>query len=168
MRTASIATLVCLLWSVPAGAQAKPDFSGTWVEDETARKVSPPASNSGGAKSLALPPSDTVIRHTPAALTIERTFMSSTIRYVYALDGTESVNHNGANTQTTRSRWDGGKLITEGTSYSSTSQGEFTWRYREVRWLDAKRAMVVETTNTDEAGKTSMVTCVFRQKRSKR
>jgi hypothetical protein len=99
---------------------------------------------------------------------MERKLMSSTIRFVYALDGTESVNRNGANTHTTRSRWEGERLVTEGTSFSKTSHGEVTRQFAEVRWLEPNGAMVVETTNKDEAGQTSTVTSVFWRKRQKR
>jgi hypothetical protein len=144
---------------------AQPDFSGTSVEDVSARKTTLAAATARG-KSMALPPGETVVRQTAATLTIEEGFMSRVIRYVYRLDGAESENHNGANTQTTKSAWDGRKLVTRGTSFSVTNQGESTWEYKEVRWLDTSGAMVTETTHKDEAGKVNVVTRVFRKKKS--
>lgn len=156
------ACLPCVL----ALAQAHPDFSGTWVEDESARKTTNPAPNSGrsGGKSMALPPMDLVVTQTAAALTSERKFMSQVIRYVYQLDGKESVNRNGANTLTTKSAWDGQKLVTDGTSFSVTSAGESLWIVKESRWLDKSGAMVTETSYKDEAGKVNVVTQVYRRK----
>jgi len=157
-----LCTLAFVLLSlVPPVAPPPPDFSGTWVEDRTARKPSS-APASGG--SLALPESDTVIRQTPTSIAIETRPMSAVIRYVYALDGTESVNHNGANTLTTRTRWDGQVLVTEGTSFSVTSQGESTWTYRESRRLDRRVAMIVDLSYTDAAGKVTASTRTFVKK----
>src|SRR6185503_13897469 len=118
MRTA-LATLVMLILlpSRLALAQRPPDFSGTWVEDEGARKTTFPVRNAG-AQAMTLPPADTVVTQTAATLTTERKVMSQVIRYAYRLDGRESVNRNGANTLTTKSAWEGRKLVTQGTSFS--------------------------------------------------
>jgi hypothetical protein len=156
-------TLAFLPAAVPR-APSHPDFSGTWVEDESARKSTLPVADSGGQKAMTLPPADTVLTQTSAALTSERKVMSQIVRYVYQLDGKESVNHNGANTQTTKSAWDGRKLVTQGTSFSVTSAGESLWQFKETRWLDPSGAMVTETTNKDEAGTVTAVTRVFRRK----
>jgi len=151
-----------LSFAAPA-AQTTPTFSGTWTEDVSLRQTTmkPPA---GGAKSMIAPDTDLVVVQSAATLTTERKFMTQVIRYVYQLDGKESVNRNGANTQTTKSHWDGKKLVTEGTSYSVTSQGDSTWIYREVRSIDAKGRMVVETTTTDEAGVKNITVRVFTRK----
>src|SRR3954462_909819 len=167
MRTVGVSVvlivLIALATQTQAHAQPRPNFAGTWVEDASARKTTYPTPPPGD-KTKTLPPMDTVVKQTAADLTIERTFMSIVARYIYKLDGSESVNHNGANTLTTRSKWDGAKLVTEGTSFSATSAGEFLWQYREVRSLDRFGAMVVETTTTDEAGKVNVVTQVYRRK----
>ena len=156
--------LVSVLTLVFPSFQAAPDFSGTWVEDASLRQttIKPPAGS--GPRAMAAPASDLVVTQTPTTLTSERRFMTQVIRHTFKLDGKESVNLNGANTQTTRSHWDGKKLVTEGTSYSVTSQGEFTWIYREVHSLDANGRMVIEVTTTDEAGVKNVVTRVFNKK----
>ena len=160
-----VATFTLMVLGTPlAGQSSHPDFSGTWVEDEAARKTTFPTT-SGGGKAMTVPLGDTVVKQTPAAVTIERSVMSIVVRHVYNLDGTESVNHNGANTMTTKSAWEGQKLVTRGTSFSVTSQGESTWEYTEARWLDKSGAMVTETTYKDDAGKVNVVTQVFRRKR---
>jgi hypothetical protein len=155
--------IVVVLSLITPNVQTAPDFSGTWTEDVSQRRTTYKAP-AGGAKSMVAPDSDLVVKQTPATLTSERTFMTQVIRYVFRLDGQESVNLNGANTQTTRSHWDGKKLVTEGTSYSVTSQGESTWIYREVHSINAKRQMVIEVTTTDEAGVKNVVTRVFNKK----
>ena len=156
--------LVSVLIVVMPLVQAAPNFSGAWVEDASLRQttVKPPAGS--GPRSLVAPDSDLVVTQTSTTLTSERKFMTQVIRHVFRLDGNESVNLNGANTQTTKSHWDGRRLVTEGTSYSVTSQGESTWIYREVRSLDAKGRMVIEVTTTDEAGVKNVVTRVFNKK----
>jgi len=155
--------LVSVLSLAAPALQATPDFSGTWVEDASLRQTTlkPPA---GGPKAMVAPDMDLVVTQTPATLTSEMKFMTQVIRYVFKLDGKESVNLNGANTQTTKSRWDGKKLVTEGTSYSVTSQGESTWIYREVHSINPKGQMVIEVTTTDEAGIKNVVTRVFNKK----
>jgi hypothetical protein len=165
MRIARLA-LVTLVLLRPAStiAQSHPDFSGTWVEDESARKTTMAVPNQGG-KAMTLPPRDTVVTQSAATLTTEQTFMSQVVRYVYRLDGKESVNHNGANTLTTKSGWEEKKLVTQGTSFSVTSAGESLWLVKETRWLDPSGAMVVDTSYKDEAGKTDTTTRVFRKKK---
>jgi hypothetical protein len=158
--------LLALVLSAPslASAQGHPNFSGTWVEDESARKTTWPVPDANAPKSRPLPPADLVVTQTDATLTTERKFMQSAVRYVYKLDGSESVNRNGANTTTTKSTWNGQTLVTQGTSFSVTSAGESLWIVTETRWLDKSGAMVTETTHKDEDGKVNVVTQVYRKK----
>jgi hypothetical protein len=156
--------LLALVSAVALSSQAHPDFSGTWVEDEAQRKTTL-AAPANGAKSAALPPVDTVITQTPTSITIEQSFMGHLVRYAYKLDGSESVNHNGANTTTTKSVWEGATLVTTGTSFSVTSQGESNWVITERRSLDKKGTLTVDTTYKDDAGKTDHVTRVFQRKK---
>lgn len=158
--------LVWVLLLSIAGAQAKPDFSGVWTMDmsllKTTIKVDPKM------KQTALPPMPVTIRQSAETIDIENAppFPDfKPVRHIYSLAGKESVNRNGANTQTTRSRWEGSKLITEGTSFSETSQGEFLWKMIETRWLDEKGRMIVETRTTDEAGTLNVVTKTFDKKK---
>jgi len=148
---------------VPALAQTHPDFSGTWVEDVALRKTTRVVAQGGGG-SRALPPLDTVVRQSATELVTERTFMGHTVRHAYRLDGRESVNRNGAVTETTKTRWEGARLITEGSSFQVTSAGESSWEHKEVRWLEKSGAMVTEMTTKDEAGKVDVVTQTFRRK----
>ena len=104
------------------------------------------------------------ITQTADQLTIEERFMDQVTRFVYHFDGRENRNRTGAQIHTTRSRWEGGKFVTEGTIYQVTSQGEESWKLREVRWLSPKGEMVVERTQLDEDGKPRTVTLVFRNR----
>ncbi|HXT28274.1 MAG TPA: hypothetical protein VN716_03315 [Vicinamibacterales bacterium] len=157
-------TLLALVNQV-AAQPALPDFSGTWVEDEAARKTTFPTTPGGGARAMTAAPSDTVVKQTPATVTIERSFMSIVVRHVYNLNGTDSVNHNGANTMTTKSAWEGQTLVTQGTSFSVTSAGESNWIVKERRSLDKTGPMIVEMTYKDDSGKVDTTTRVFRRKK---
>ena len=165
MHLRAVCTVVAVAFifgpATGAGAQARPNFTGTWIEDEAQRKTPnavPPAGVSAGVA----PNVQTVITQTAATITIDRKW-KALVRYVYDLNGKEIVNHNGANTQTTRSRWEGMKLVTEGTSFSVTSQGESNWKFRDVRWLTAKGEMAVERAHVDEDGQVNTVLQVFRR-----
>ena len=126
--------------------QAKPDFSGSWKQVDL--KVTPPPSDTSGA----LPPGITVIRQTATTIAIEREAFGDPIVYTFALDGSDSKNASGAMTMTTRTRWEGDRLVTEGTSVSVTSQGRSVWKIKEVRYFDARKAHIVERSFTDSGG----------------
>lgn len=161
-----MSALLLSLATVSLTAQGRPDFSGTWIEDESLREVTRKV-ETGGAQAKGLPARPITIKQTADTLAIEHEppFPGwKPVRHVYNLAGRESVNHNGANTRTTRSRWEGSKLVTEGTSFSETSQGEFTWKYLETIWLDSKGRLITETRTTDEAGKTHVVRRTYRKK----
>ena len=158
-------TAMVLVATVGAGAQAKVDFSGVWIHNEgllkTTHKVDP------AAKSMGLKPPPITITHSTASLVIQHDPPMpgwKAQRYVYDLAGKKSVNYNGANILTTVSRWDGTKLVNEGTSYSETSQGESTLKWRETMSLDGKGRLLVETRTTDEAGTTHVVTQTYDRK----
>lgn len=164
LATIVVASALSVSGPMPS-AQKAPDFSGTWTEDTSQRKSTELPAAGDARKSAALPPADMIVRHTAETFTHEQTFMSQVVRYTYRLDGKESVNHNGANTQTTRTRWEGSRLISEGTSYSVTSAGESSWQFKETRWLNPKGQLVVETIHKDDAtGKVLTVTRVWSKK----
>jgi hypothetical protein len=147
MLTKLLAFAFCLLPSF--FLQAKPDFSGSWKQVEL--RVTPPPANTNAA----LPPGITVIRQTATTIAIEREAFDQKIVYTFALDGSESRNASGAMTMTTRTRWEGPRLITEGTQVSVTSQGRSSWTIKEVRYFDATNAHIVERTFTGDDGVTS-------------
>lgn len=144
------------LLATPVVAQTKPDFSGDWVHLEL--KIDPP-DKTGGAQ--ALPPGVTTIRQSRETLAIEREAFDQKIVYTYFLDGRESRNASGAMTMVTRTRWEGARLITEGTMTSLTSQGRFVTTFTEARSLDARGRMIVETTRTETGGTPVKVRQVF-------
>lgn len=147
--------------------QRPADFSGTWVED-VSRRVNlladrgTASSQSGGARML--PQGETVITQTPATLTIEDRIPGFTqvVRFAYQLDGSKSVNHNGAGTRTSQSRWEGKTLVTEGSTFYVTSQGESTIGMREVLALE-KGELVMESRYSQDGKVTTATRRIFRR-----
>ena len=159
---AAVAAVV--LSNVMVVAQATPNLAGTWVIDRDKTAALAPAAPAGGGGASGMraggsaggmvaagggAPAEIVITQTAAAITIVRGLPDgSQQKYVYKLDGSESVNVNGRTTQTTKSTVASGKITTVGTQSVSTDQGAVTGEFREVRWLDKGGAMIVETTRT--------------------
>jgi hypothetical protein len=161
-------------------AQSAPNFAGTWTldADKTAAllKAAPGSSRAGGgaasaggmtavqggAGSSRAP--EWVITQSPVALTIVRTLSTGTQqKFVYKLDGAESVNVNGRTTQTSRTTVSSGRLVTTGTQTVATDQGDLSSEFKEVRWLDKDGTMIVETTRTAN-GTSREVTQAFKRK----
>jgi hypothetical protein len=155
--------LVCLC-AASGAAQTRPDFSGRWVEDASQRKSPYDTASSAGARAMSSAGVETVITQADDQLIIERDFIELT-RHVHHLDGREDRNRNGAQVHTTRTTWQGDRLVTEGLTYQVTSHGETSWKVKEVRWLTAKGELVLETTRVDEDGQANTVVQVFQKKR---
>jgi hypothetical protein len=177
------AALTAVSWTV--GAQAKPDLSGTWVldRDKTAALVgsragAPPGGAMAGSARVgtaspgggAMMPAGTLPEWTmvvsTATVTAERPAAMGGQKYVYKLDGSESTNVNVRTTLTTKTRWDAGRLVTEGTQSTKTDQGDVVVKFREVRWLDRDGAMLIETTRQMEPNPPTTVTQVYVKKKS--
>jgi hypothetical protein len=146
-------------------AQKRPDFSGHWVEDAAQRKSPYTAPGpGGGAKVLAGPPPELSITQTADGLKIEDIGSRGNRRVSYDLTGKEGVNRWGAITETTKTRWEGDKLVSEGTEYQITSHGETTWKVKTVRSLRPNGEMVLEETRLDEDGVSRTLVRVYRKK----
>lgn len=145
-------------------AQARPDFSGQWKEDETQRQSPYNTTTAGGAKAIAGPPPELVITQTPETLVVVEEGRFGPRRRTYALTGTEGLNKFGAVIETTRTTWAGNRLVTEGTEYQVTSQGESMRKVRIVRSLRPSGEMVVEETRVDEDDQSRTLIRVYRKK----
>lgn len=162
-KTMSAVGVVILAVTGALAAQSRPDFSGVWeldVERSRAANASAGSGGGGGGGTMgaamaprggggaAGPAAVTTIRitQTPAALTIERVAGQVWDKVVHRLDGTESANANGRTTITIKSRWDGARLVSEGTSRTEVPDGTgaFTGTLKETRWLEADGTLVVE------------------------
>jgi hypothetical protein len=159
-RKLACVALVLMVIAAGIAAQAKPNFSGSWIRDEarTTSKTNGRATTASGSR---MPIGVTEIRQTPTELTIANEIMGMSMTYVLKLDGSESVNHNGAMTQTTRSHWNGARLVTEGKETQTTSQGYEEWTLKATRTLDAKGSLIVDATHMDLQGVVTTTHQVF-------
>jgi hypothetical protein len=154
--------------AVAVAGQARPDFSGTWLEDRerltNLLTGKPVVVEQASAGAMALPPGETVITQTADVLRIERKVPQSDrpLRDDLKLDGSKSVNHSGAMTRTTTSRWEGDRLVTEGTAFQVTSQGEASWGIREVMYLE-KGELIRELRWTQNGKETTATRRVYRR-----
>jgi hypothetical protein len=109
----------------------------------------------GGGGSLSAgggAPAATVVKITQTAnsVTVDRVSGQVWEKVVHKVDGTESVNTNGNSTMKLKSRWEGAKLVSEGTSETKLSDGSgsITSTVKEVRWMEKPGVMAIEITRT--------------------
>jgi hypothetical protein len=150
-RVLALCAIVALVLAIPtiAKAQAKPDFSGKWVQD---MEKSDPMGGPGGGGRGPAGPQRLTITQTATELIIARETPMGSMKTVYKLDGTENVNEMGRGSSKTKCHWEGNTLVTEGTQTMTTPNGEMTMQIKEVRSLDADGSMVVATTTKSERG----------------
>jgi hypothetical protein len=115
----------------------------------------------GGGRGPAGPQTITIAQ-TAADLTLERENPNGTIKTVYKLDGSESVNENPRGSSKTKSVWEGNTLVTTGTQTRTMQGNEVTSELKEVRSLDAGGLMVVVTTTKSPMGEQTRKT-VFKK-----
>ena len=102
MKTLTAGALLLFLVPAIALAQAKPDFSGTWVLDVE-------KSWSGTMDGPRLPAETLVVKQTTAALTFEQSEEPGTV--VVRLDGEESVKDSPMGRTRLRASWEGDRLV---------------------------------------------------------
>lgn len=163
---------VCLLtW--PVAGHVQTSFAGAWRSDGT-RTAGPAVDGSAvSARGNLLDASPATafrnveerVTQSVQTLTIERRSSGGRQKFVYRLDGAESVNVNGASKRTTRSRWNGDTLVTEGTEALSSTRGALSNAFREARSIGNDGAMVVETTREFEGGGRTVSVLAFVKKK---
>jgi hypothetical protein len=127
---ATLTILAAMILPIPARAQSKADFSGTWTLD-TAKSDPPPQGRGGGGRGPAGP---VEIKQTAAEITIGPA--------TYKLDGSESINEGRGGQAKSKAHWDGAKLVIE---TSRDIQG-MSITSKEVRSLSADgKEMTVDT-----------------------
>ncbi len=153
--------------AAPVGAQGT-DFSGTWSLDADASELPDFGGGGrgfggggrrqgGGGRRGALGPGGgartLVIVQTAAMMIVEEQSDRGSRAVTYRLDGEESTNSGPRGEQTTRSRWDGAALVTEGTQAVSTPRGDFSLEFTERRTLSADgQTLTVEATRSTPRG----------------
>lgn len=148
-----------------AQTQGKPDFSGTWVVDSVERPERPsggPARGGGGRMAIMEKGQRVRIKQTAERLTVTSSGESGEQMNAYTLDGSESTNASRRGDVTTRTKWEGAALVTEGTRSINSPMGEMTVKTREVRSLsnDGHRMTVRTTLDTPRGQRTTTVTFV--------
>lgn len=128
-----------LALTVEVTAQTRPDFSGTWLLN---------AALSVGLRDDERKGVTLVVRQSDREIVFERTLVGGEPRVIrYALDGSESTSRAGNAEIKARSRWDGDKLVTEGTQQASVLLIRISAKFNEIRYVSADdRTMVVEST----------------------
>lgn len=139
LKRRAAAAVVLALNVATAYAAARPDFSGTWLLN---------AAQSVGLRDDERKGVTLVVRQSDRELVFERTLAGGEPRVVrYALDGSESTSQAGNTEIKARSRWDGDKLVTEGTQRAAVLLIRVTVKFKETRSVrDDGRTMVVEST----------------------
>ena len=167
-----IAALVLMSVAL-VGAQAKPDFSGRWTTDPdpAAAPAQPVRGGGQGTPGRGGQPADVgsgwgstiTIAQAATSLTVEYAFfargdMQPPLRFVYALDGSETKNTvmmgHGMQAQTSKAKWDGAKLvITTRHSFMDPATGKpATTEITQALSLESGTSLVVETTRAGVAG----------------
>ena len=139
--------LTAFVMSVPMVTAQGTDFSGTWTLDAEASQLpNPPGGRGGrgGAGGLGRGFATMVVEQTEDVLTMERQLAGGTQVASYRLDGVESMNPGGQ--QVTTSRWEDGRLVTEGTMAITTPRGDRSIQLRE-QWTQSENGqeLVIES-----------------------
>lgn len=154
--------LVMALGAAGAGAQTRPDFSGTWV-------LVPEQSRTGGAGNTSA--EELTATQNAKTLTVVLAKTPSGVlpgTYVYNLDGSESRNANpgargGPTELVSRATWEGSSLVI---STNFTLPGTTTTLVsRQVLALGAGGTLNVETTTSGMAGVPPVTSRVVYRKR---
>lgn len=158
MRKLTLLVVLLAACSV-VSARTAPDFSGRWTSEPEA-----PAAPGGGRGGAAQPAdigsgwgSTITLSQTATALTVEYAFfargdMQPPMKFVYALDGSESKNTvmmgRGMQVQTSRTAWNGDALIiTTSHLFTNPETGKpATAEVKRTLTLASPTSLVVETT----------------------
>jgi len=173
MRTTALLTGAMAGWlTMAAAAQSPPDFSGRWTTDaEPARGPAPAAQSAPAARGdMGSGWGSTItIAQTPTELVVEYAFfgrgdMQPPLKFVYALDGSESRNSvmmgRGIEVQRSRTAWDGRTLvITTVHPLADPATGKpLTVDVTRRLTLESPTSLVVEVTRAGVMGGTPTTT----------
>lgn len=148
-RALTLAFGLCLLTgSVSARHAAVPTLTGTWVFDTAATSASIAGDKMSGAPIFG----DLFFaEQTAATLTLRIAAGPLRVTAIYALDGSASKNMSPGNPPievTSRSHWDGDRLVIVSHSESPGPSGPVPVDSTRTIFLDAKGHMVIERTGT--------------------
>ena len=166
---------VIMLLATDLFAQAKPNFAGTWRLDASLGggggrgdrdgRASGGGGGRGGGIGLGAPPDTVTLQQNAGTLTVQQQVGDKTEATVYRLDGqAEKIVMSIGPARERRkadavasTRWQGTKLVTTFRIAAAAAGGPKPVEYREVRSLDSKGNMVVETTMRGGTGRRTAV-----------
>jgi hypothetical protein len=158
MHKTITAVVLAAALAVPALvlAQAKADFSGTWMFDQAKSDPAPGAGGGGGGRGGGGrmgggTPTKLVIKQTGTELTVESALANGAQTAVYKLDGSESVNKTGRGESKSKASWDGANLVVTGKQALSTPQGDFEIDIKDVYSVSGT-TLTLTTTRTTPRG----------------
>src|SRR5574338_189612 len=174
-RAIVAAAMGCGWFGASAAARGRPDFSGQWASEPPA--VVPSARDAAASGTRPPPRVDLgsgwgrtiTIVQTDRTLTVEWAFFSNydlqpPLRYVYALDGSETVNEfmmgRGVQRQRSRVTWNGGALLitTVHTVADPASGRPVESEVRQTLTLESPASLVIETVRGGALGGPSSTT----------
>jgi len=156
--------LAIVVITANANAQAKPDFTGRWVIPQTTADSGRGGAPRGSVGSVGSGwGSDITIAQDSQRLTVEYVFfgrgdMQPPLKFVYALDGTETRNRvmmgRGIEDRASKAVWDGNRfVITTTFAFPDPVTGKPTsTEMKQVLSLESPTALVVETTRSGFMG----------------
>lgn len=159
-----LSMVMVVLVAISVIAQTKPDFSGRWTS-ETDTKA--PAASGGGQERASDMGSgwgaNLTLTQAAGRLTVEymffaRTDMQPPLKFVYALDGTETKNSvmmgRGIQAQTSKTAWEGDKLVITTThSFENPTDGQpMKSEVKQTLTLASPTSLIVETTRSGVLG----------------
>jgi len=148
------------LFAATVMAQAKPDFSGRWTSEPEAKTTEPGSGQPSAARVGDMGSgwgTNPTITQTADRLTVEYMFfargdMQPPLKFVYALDGTETKNSvmlgRGIQMQTSKTAWEGAKLIITTThAFENPTNGQpMKSEVKQTLTLASPTQLIVETT----------------------
>lgn len=159
MKQKTLWMMTVLLLTVSATAQTKPDFSGRWTsEPETKAPTQPRTGDMGSGWGDNLTIAQAANQLTVTYAFFARSDMQPPLKFVYALDGTETKNSvmmgRGIQVQTSKTAWDGEKLVITTThSFENPANGQaIKMEVKQTLMLSLPTSLVVETTRSGMLG----------------
>lgn len=164
--TKTLSMMAVVLLAVGVMAQTRPDFSGRWTSEAE------PTAPSGGGQSGNLGSgwgSNITLTQDAGRLTVEYLFfargdMQPPLRFVFALDGSETKNSvmmgRGIQVQTSKTAWEGDKLVITTThSFENPANGQpLKIEVKQTLTLASPTSLIVETTRSGVLGGPSATT----------
>jgi hypothetical protein len=135
--------LTWLAWIAPL-PQAHPDFSGNWTFDR-AKSAQP---WNGRIVIAPILGDACVVTQDAAALTLAITTGGQKINAVYKFSGESRNMSPGDIPVTSRTSWDGDRLVVVSTSLSTVRGQDVTVESKRIFWIDKDGSLIIERTGT--------------------